>query len=223
MSVTVQVEMDKYVLQIGHEFSFGRSAQCSHCLDPDDAAISRTAGVIRSEGGTWFVVNVSSTRMLEVVDAHGIRGVLAPGRKYALEGRMRVLVQGSRPKPHQLRVEAPEHRTPRVGSPVDGVPTLIGQDVTITQQDRLALIALFAGYLEEGERYDPHPRSYEAAAKRLGWPRTTLVKRIEYLRTRLDKAAVPAMTGPNALSSLAEYVLTRGLINPADLRLLPGK
>ncbi|HEV2780930.1 MAG TPA: FHA domain-containing protein [Actinophytocola sp.] len=223
MSVTVHAEMDKYVLQIGHEFSFGRSTQCTHCLAPDDAAISRTAGIIRSDNGTWFLVNVSSTRMLEVVDTHGIRSVLAPGRKFALEGRMRVLVQGSRPKPYLLRVDAPERRTPQVELPVDGVPTTIGQDVTITQQDRLALIALFAGYLEEGDRYDPHPRSYEAAAKRLGWARTTLVKRIEYLRSRLDKAGVPAMTGPNALSNLAEYALTSRLINSGDLRLLPGR
>jgi len=148
--------------------------------------------------------------------------VLAPGRKYALEGNMRVLVQGTRPKPYLIYVDAP-HQTPHIDTPADGAPTAIGQDVTITQQDRLALIALFAGYLDEGDRYDPHPRSYEAAALRLGWPRTTLVKRIEYLRTRLDNAGVPAMTGPSALSNLAEYVLTRGLISPDDLRLLPGK
>ena len=31
------------------------------------------------------------------------------------------------------------------------------------------------------------------------------MRRIEYLRTRLDDAGVPNMTGPNALRNLAEY------------------
>ena len=44
------------------------------------------------------------------------------------------------------------------------------------------MVALFAGYLEDPPRYDPYPKSYAAAAARLGWKRTTLVKRIEYLR-----------------------------------------
>jgi len=50
-----------------------------------------------------------------------------------------------------------------------------------------------------GDRVDPSI---------FGWPRTTLVKRIEYLRTRLSAAGVPHMQGWNALSALAEYALT---------------
>jgi hypothetical protein len=222
MSVTIQVESDSYVLADGEEFSFGRSRQCTRCLDPEDAAISRMAGLILSIQGTWLVENLSSACSLDVVEQHGIRNVLAPGRRYTLDGRMRILVQGSRPKPHVLQVHAPELGKRGDTLPA-GEPTAIGQNVTITPQDRLAMVALFAGYLEVGERYDPHPRSYEAAAMRLGCPRTTVVRRIEYLRTRLDNAGVPNMTGPNALRNLAEYALTRALITREDLRLLPGR
>ena len=56
-------------------------------------------------------------------------------------------------------------------------------------------MALFAGYLEPFPRYDPHPKSYADAAARLDWPRTTLVKRVEYLRTRLTNAGVPNLLG----------------------------
>jgi hypothetical protein len=222
MNVIIQVETDRYELTRDDQFSFGRSQQCTRCLDPDDAAISRRAGQIVSISGTWLVQNLSSARALEVVEQHGIRNVLAPGRSYTLDGRMRILVQGSRPKPHVLHVQAPElDRHP--GPLPTGEATAIGQDVTITPQDRLALVALFAGYLEDGDRYDPHPRSYEAAAMRIGCPRTTVVRRIEYLRTRLDNAGVPAMMGPNAMRNLAEHVLTSGLIGSDDLRLLPGR
>jgi hypothetical protein len=72
----------------------------------------------------------------------------------------------------------------------------------ISMADRLAMVALFAGYLEELPRYDPYPKSYAAAAARLGWPRSTLVKRIEYLRTRLHAAGVPNMTGFSAVTYL---------------------
>jgi hypothetical protein len=219
----VRVRSDEYAVDEGQQFTFGRSQECSHCLDPDDAAVSRRAGVIRSDSGTWFVVNLSSARQLDVADEVGMRSVLAPGRRFALEGEMRILVQGSKSKPHVLHVSAPRSRPAEVDPPAAGTSTVIGDGVSMTPEDRIALVALFAGYLEDGEQYDPHPRSYEAAANRLGWPRTKLVKKIEYLRTRLDKAGVPNMNGWNALSNLAEYVLTRTLITKDDLRMLPGR
>jgi hypothetical protein len=58
--VTVQVGSDTYAVTEGQEFTFGRSPNCSVCLDPPDAAISRQAGMIRSDSGNWFVLNLSS-------------------------------------------------------------------------------------------------------------------------------------------------------------------
>jgi hypothetical protein len=223
MGLMVQAGPETYAVEEGEEFTFGRSQECSHCLDPDDAAISRRAGVIRSDSGTWFVLNLSSARQLDVADEVGMRSVLAPGRRFALEGEMRILVQGSKPKPYVLHVSAPRPLAPVVVALVEGTSTVIGDGVSMTAEDRIALVALFAGYLEDGELYDPYPRSYEAAATRLGWPRTKLLRKIEYLRTRLDKAGVPNMMGGNALGNLAEYVLTRTLITKDDLRMLPGR
>jgi hypothetical protein len=96
-------------------------------------------------------------------------------------------------------------------------------DVSITPADKLALVSLFSGYLEPFPRYDPHPKSYADAASRLDWPRTTLVKRVEYLRTRLTNAGVPNLLGENALPHLAEWALATGLISRADLGLLPAR
>ena len=115
MSLTIRVGMDRYVLTNGDEFTFGRSPECTCCLDPDDAAISRRAGQILSNSGTWLVRNLSTACPLDVVEQHGLRNVLAPGRSYTLDGRMRILVQGSRPKPHVLRVYAPELSRPDDG------------------------------------------------------------------------------------------------------------
>src|SRR5262249_39707707 len=107
-----------------------------------------------------------------------------------------------------------------VAEPPAGAATAIGAEVFISAADRLAMVALFAGYLEDPPRYDPYPKSYAAAAARLGRRRTTLVQRIECPRTRLDAAGVPNMKGFSALTNLAEYAISRGLITRKDLGLL---
>lgn len=204
----------------GEPFTFGRAEDCTVCLDPADATISRRAGSLDHSQGTWWLTNRSSVRPLAVIDELGFRSVLAPGRRTAVESSVRVIVdagQGS----HTLRISVPA--VPQAGpaeEPPPGQPTTVGEDVLVSAADRLAMVALFAGYLDEGPRYDPHPKSYAAAAARLGWPRTTLVKRIEYLRTRLSNAGVPNMTGWNALANLAEYAISRGLITKDDLPLI---
>lgn len=206
-------------------FTFGRAESCTVCLDPDDPAISRLAGAVEHAGGVWWLVNTSTSRQLAVVDELGLRSVLTPGRRIPVEGRLRVIVDGAPrdngvTRSHELVLHGPAPATDPAAPAATGVPTVFGQQVRINDEDRRALVALFAGYLLEGADYDPNPRSYAAAAARLGWPRTTLVKRIEYLRTRLTNAGVPNMQGWNALAALAEYVLTTGLITRDDLRLI---
>jgi hypothetical protein len=207
-------------LAAGESLTFGRAATCTICLDPHDMAISRLAGEVQRVGQVWFVANRSSSRQLALVDRFGLRHVLGPGRRDPIEGRVRVIVDGARAT-HELVFEGPLPDGDEPATEVDsGLPTLSGQNVMINDADRRALVALFAGYLYEGRRYDPSPKSYAAAAARLGWPRTTLVKRVEYIRTRLTNAGVPNMQGWNALSALAEYALTTGLIKRDDLRLI---
>ncbi|WP_117212543.1 FHA domain-containing protein [Allorhizocola rhizosphaerae] len=207
----------------GTPIAFGRSRECDICLDPEDTGISRRAGSVEFEHGTWWVRNCSDARPLSIVDDLGFRSVLAPGRRAAVETPVRVLVDCSQNRPHSLLIEPLDvaaERDPKPAEHDSGDSTAIGQGVFISEADRLAMIALFAGYLEDPPRYDPHPKSYAAAAARLGWPRSTLVKRIEYLRSRLDGAGVPNMTGWTALTNLAEYAISRRLITKEDLALL---
>ncbi len=215
---TVQFRETAHTLTPGTPMSFGRALTCTVVLDPEDTAISRLAGVIEYESGTWWVVNRSSARSLAIVDEIGLRSVLPPGRRWPVEAPVRVVVDGSQTS-HTLSVAVMAAEAGPV-EPPDGAPTSVGEGVLFSNADRLALVALFAGYLEDPPRYDPNPRSYAAAAARLGWPRTTLVKRVEYLRTRLTHAGVPNLMGWNALVNLAEYALTTGLIGKGDLQLI---
>jgi hypothetical protein len=218
-SLVVTANGRRQRLSAGGSFTFGRSTSCTLCLDEDDTSISRLAGAVERIGEVWFVTNRSSSRQLAVVDNYGLRRVLGPGQRDAIEGRMRVIVAGA--ATHEIVLEAPAPAEGESTPPVEtGQATLSGQSVMLNEADRKALVALFAGYLREGKQYDPNPKSYAAAAARLGWPRTTLVKRVEYIRTRLTNAGVPNMQGWNALTALAEYALTTRLITRDDLRLI---
>jgi hypothetical protein len=220
--VTVTIGDRTYTVDADEPFTFGRSADCTVCLDPDDVGVSRQAGKLEYDGGTWWLINSSGVRPLGVIDDLGFRSVLAPGRRMAVEAQVRVVVDGSTAS-HTMTVYVPEPPPTADEQPPVGRSTAVGEGVMVTHADRLAMVALFAGYLHDPPKHDPYPKSYAAAAARLGWPRTTLVKRIEYLRSRLTNAGVPNLVGWNALANLAEYALATGLITKDDLKLLtPG-
>lgn len=216
--VTISFGERRWRLPQGESLSFGRSQACTVCFDPDDNGVSRQAGVVQAIQGIWWVVNRSSSKTLSIIDDLGLRKVLAPGQRLPVDGPVWVVADGNRGT-HRLRIERPGAGEPPEPPALTatGVETAIGAQVIITDDDRDAMVALFAEYLEDPPRSDPQPKSYRAAAARLNVPRTTLVKRIEYLRARLDKAGVPNMTGFHALAGLAEYALARRLITKEDL------
>lgn len=208
----------RWELAPGEVFTFGRALTCTVSLDETDTGISRVAGSVEHDAGTWWVINRSTGRPLAASDELGLRTVIAPGNRLAVAGPLTVVVEGANLR-HAIDVAA--EGAPAFGvspePPPDALPTDTADRVTINDADRLALVALFAGYLEPFPRYDPHPRSYADAAAELGWPRTTLIKRIEHLRTRLSDAGVPNLRGETALEHLAEWALTTRVITRGDL------
>jgi hypothetical protein len=227
-TLTIGLGDQRYEVGEGEELTFGRSQRTTLCLDPSDLGISRVAGSLEADAGVWWLVNKSTVRPLEVVDDVGIRTVLPPGRRLAVTAPITVIVEGAMRR-HALTVDLPEEALgASAGDPfsaphLEGNPTRAASEVSITSADKVALVALFSGYLEPFPRYDPHPKSYADAAARLDWPRTTLVKRVEYMRTRLTNAGVPNLLGENALPHLAEWALATGLISRTDLALLPPR
>jgi hypothetical protein len=221
----VETPDDVLVLAEDEQLTFGRASTCTLCLNPDDVGISRITGTLQFTNHTWWVVNNSASRPLTLIDDLGFRSVLPPRRRAALQRQTRILVQGTLGK-YSIQVDLDDvsciSGAAFDAEPIDqptGPSTDVGK-VLVTPADRRAMVALFMGYLQDPPRYDPHPKSYAAAAARLGCTRTALVKRIEYLRKRLDAAGVPNMMGYSALNNLAEYAISSGLINRKDLGLL---
>jgi hypothetical protein len=199
-------------------FTFGRAQSCTVCLDPTDVGISRTAGSVEYADGTWWLHNRSTRRPFVIVNRRGLRQVAVPGERHPVDGCLRIVVDGSDGK-HHLELLGPHSADDQTVTQT-GPSTAFGQTVSLNDKDRLALVALFAGYLRDGERYDPWPRSYDAVAAQLGWSRTALVHRVDFIRRRLTKAGVPNLHGQRALELLAEHVLATGMISKTDLHLM---
>src|ERR687896_249627 len=127
-SLVVVANGSRRRLRPGESFTFGRSTTCTLCLDRDDTAISRLAGAVEQIGEVWFVTNRSNSRQLAVVDHYGLRRVLGPGQRDAIEGRIRVIVEGA--ATHEIVFEARQPTTGESASPVEtGQATLSGQSV----------------------------------------------------------------------------------------------
>ncbi|MGB9377548.1 MAG: hypothetical protein WCB04_08550 [Mycobacteriales bacterium] len=216
----VRVGGARYALSEQAPFTFGRSRDCTVVLDPRDIAISRTAGAVESDAGGWWLANRSDRRDLVVVDELGFRNMLPPQGRILLDAPVAVGVVGMHAT-HELVVIVPHGAgRPPEQEPMPATRTSIANGVLINEADRLAMVALFAGYLEAPPRYEPSPRTYADAAARLGWSKTTLIQRVEYLCSRLTKAGVPDLVGWSALPALADYAIGNDLIVPADLALL---
>ncbi|TKK88111.1 hypothetical protein FDA94_14390 [Herbidospora galbida] len=141
--------------------TFGRNPSCTICLDQTDTGLSKQAGSVRLEKGLIWLVSESTTTPLAVVDDLGLRSILTPGRRQLVEGRLRILIEGTRDR-YELVLHGPKPQ-------VTGHQTASHPEVQINETDRMALIALFSGYLEDSPRYDPYPKSYAVAAARLGF------------------------------------------------------
>jgi hypothetical protein len=221
---TVEFAGLRHELLPGAVFTFGRARSCNVCLDPEDRGISRISGSVECVDRVWFVVNRSGSRPFVVASRTGFHRTVLPGEREQVDGRLSIVVEGQ-VRRHQLVATAPVVGIAELASrSVDeheGGPTDMGGGVRYSAEDRLALVALFAGYLHPFPRYDPRPRSYKEAADVLGWGEPRLRKKVEYVRDRLIRAGVPNLYGDGAKAALAEHVLASGVIGPDDLEVLP--
>jgi len=225
-SVEVKIGEELRRARPGETIRFGRSERCTICLQPRDEGISRLAGSLQCKAGTWWLTNHSQTRPFDVVDHLGFTHPLVPGARYAIDrGTVQVVLAGLVYRYCvDVTVEGSEQEDrPNLELAATGSPTAGAHDVLITPRERLALIAIFAGYFEPFPVRTDRPSTYRSAGRRLGVPADTVRKRIEHVRDKLTRAGVPELWGPHALEHLAKWVQVTGVITAEDLTLLPPR
>ena len=208
-----------FVVTPDEPFRFGRTdAEGIVGLDPTDMGISALAGAVEHDAGFWWVVNHSRKRPLFVDLGTGPELRLDSHHRHAINATpLSVLVRGAI-LAHRLEVAVPASDLARHvvrGGQSSGTLT---SDLRLSDSDRDALVALFAGYLETFPRRSPHPADYQQAAELLGspWTKTTVRKRVERIRERLSAVGI-YFDGPRARYDLADYLISNGIIGPQDL------
>jgi hypothetical protein len=221
----------EYLLGVNDTFTFGRSSACTCCLDPKDVGISRIAGAIVFEFGSWWIVNRSERRSLHVADNLGFSvplPVSRPGwpavRRAVDPAGLRVLVTGDEAvnglpiyELHCIPTN-PHEQSVVTAFTATGLTKSITLDETDGRKE--ALVALVADYLQPVHGDIPRPRTYDEIAAQLGITPRGAEQRIAFVRDKLKDAGVPGLEERDARRPLAEWLLALRLIVPDDLQWL---
>lgn len=202
------------------DFTLGRSASCDHQLDASDRAISRQHVRFRFSQEQWWIDNLSQARPVHVIDEFGLSTPLACGSSRVVDRAALIVQIPGEVFTHVIAMSRPSLSA----QPLQPTGSLADPDtliLSLTDLERAAAASLCEGYLQEPPRHDPNPRTYAEIADRLGVPRSTALKRVESIRSKLVRAGVPGLLySPDARRQLAEYLLAARQIQAADLTFL---
>ncbi len=225
----------------GQVVTFGRGVVCTITL-PADRGVSRSAGRLVFEQGTWWLRNDSSSAVLYVSGDRGFRVDLPPGMRAPVQQwHAKIWLQGLLDS-YTLRLRLPDLDDAPGQDPGTGQSPGTGQGggipvsptgehlVTSTRRrpplsgsDRLILAARFEDYLDWRHTGPAAPRSAKQTAERIGWQPHTVAKRCENIRDRYSRLGVPGLRGPRALDELAMLLISTGELTAGDLRRLSSQ
>ena len=220
----------------GEVLTFGRGAGCTITLPAADRGVSRSAGILFFEQGTWWLRNDSSSSVLYVSGDRGFRVDLPPGMQAPVQQwHAKVRLQGLLDS-YTLRLrlpdldDVPEHDPGADQGGMSAAGPTGEHPVTSTRRrpplsssDRLILAARFEDYLNWRHTGPPAPRSAKEAAERIGWQAHTVAKRCENIRDRYSRLGMPGLRGPRALEELGMLLISTGDLTADDLRRLPSR
>lgn len=236
MLLIVMHESGTWRVRPGQVLTFGRGAGCTIALPAADRGVSRSAGILFFERGTWWLRNDSSSSVLYVSGDRGFRVDLPPGMQAPVQQwHAKVRLQGLLDS-YTLRLrlpdldDVPEH-DPGAGQGGMSVAGPTGEHLVtstrrrppLSNSDRLILAARFEDYLNWRHAGPPTPRSAKEAAERIGWQAHTVAKRCENIRDRYSRLGMPGLRGPRALEELGMLLISTGDMTADDLRRLPSR
>ena len=236
MLLIVMHESGTWRIWPGQVLTFGRGTGCTITLSAADRGVSRSAGSLVFEQGTWWLRNDSSSSVLYVSGDRGFRVDLPPGMQVPVQQwHAKIRLQGLLDS-YTLRLRLPDlddepDHDPGAGQEGQAGAGPTGEHlVTSTRRrpplsgsDRLILAARFEDYLNWRHTGPPAPRSAKDTAERIGWQAHTVAKRCENIRDRYSRLGVPGLRGPRALEELATLLISTGELTADDLRRLPSQ
>lgn len=201
--------------------------RCGDLAVDENPYLHRVVFVVERERTTWWLRNVGSRIVLEVLDADGSSSAtVGPGSSMALVHRAFTIRFRGGAVPYEIEgvLEAADRAVDL--APPDGTPTLEWGRVELNADQRLLLAGLCEQRLRHpADRWAPVPAN-RSVAHRLGWSVNKLNRKLDHLCEKLDRAGVPGLHGDLGLLAtdrrrrLVDHAVDSGLIDRTDLGLL---
>lgn len=214
---------EEYPVARGQSLTFGRAADL---VVDDNRHLHRRLGQFDYAEGMWWIHNIGSTLVIEVVDRNSpSRLSLAPGATMALVFEEALLRFQAGPTSYELSVDVPLSPPEAVpGAEGEGTPTVTGSELSFTPDQLRCVLALAEPRLLDPSVLDlPTNR---AAATRLNWKLTKFNRKLDNVCTKVGRAGVPGLHGgAGALATrrrerLVEFAVASNLVSVDDLGLL---
>ena len=214
---------DEHRLGTDDQLTFGRAADV--VLDDANPYLHRVVGRFVWWDGLWWVENLGDAIELQLLGGDGSFVRLPPGAQVPLtQTRAAVrLSAGGLPYEVEAAVTASTPPPPKPVVKPAGLPTTRFGEVVLTGDERALVVELVRPFLlEPGAGPERLPANEDVAAT-LGWSRTKLNRKLDYLCERLTRAGVKGLQGgrtqlaTNRRWVLVQHALVARLVTPDDL------
>ena len=214
---------DEHRVEAGQQLTFGRAADI--VLDDVNLYLHRVVGRFLWWDGLWWVENLSDALELQLHGDDGSLVRLPPGAQSPV-ARPRAAVRfaaGGLPYEVEVELPVPTAPAPPPVARAPGPPTTRYGDVVLTDDERALVIELARPYLLDHSAGPERLPANEDVAATLGWSRTKLNRKLDYLCERLTRAGVRGLQGgrsqlaTNRRWMLVQHALVARLVTTDDL------
>ena len=222
-TLTITYVGQKHQVPVDREFVFGRSGDL--VIDADNRLLHRQLGRLLHVNGLWYLHNCGQTIPLIITDdSSPSYARLAPGSRMPLPYTQAAITFSAGSASYRLCIEQPRN--------IDSVTSEICADLlsrtdeqTISLQrlrfneEQLAVLKLLAEPRLKGPITSSDLPSNKELAQTLGWTLPKLVRKLDHLCAKLDRAGVnglapsPERTAQERRVILANTVVENGLLD----------
>lgn len=222
-SLVVRFLEDEHPLSEGEQLTFGRAADL--VLDEANPYLHRVVGRFVWWDGFWWVENLGEALELQLLGDDGSL-VRLPFRTQAPLTQLRSAVRFSAGGlPYEVEAALPATTTlaPPPVEPSVGMATTPYGEVALTPDEKALVVELARPYLLDPSAGPEQLPANEEVAARLGWSRTKLNRKLDYLCERLTRAGVRGLQGGRAQLAtnrrwvLVQHALVARMVGPDDL------
>jgi hypothetical protein len=222
-TLVVRFVGDEHRLAEGQQLTFGRAADL--VLDDANLYLHRVVGRFVWWDGYWWVENLGEALELQLLGEDGSLVRLPPGAQAPLTQPQASVRFSAGGLPYEVEASLPASpaHAPPPAAPSAGLATTRYGEVTLTDDERALVLALARPYLLDPSAGPERLPANEEVAAALGWSRTKLNRKLDYLCERLTRAGVRDVQGGrgqlanNRRWVLVQHALVTRLVSAEDI------